>query len=85
MPSPISAIELLADRPDLAAGWAELHWREWGGRAFLSRSSPSALMAACSAASASMSSIWRSGATARHGSSAQLSGRIGAARASGRR
>jgi GNAT superfamily N-acetyltransferase len=21
---------LLADRPDLAAQWAELHWREWG-------------------------------------------------------
>lgn len=30
MPSPISAITLLADRPDLAVGWAELHWREWG-------------------------------------------------------
>jgi len=26
----IYAITLLADRPDLAAGWAELHWREWG-------------------------------------------------------
>lgn len=25
------AITLLADRPDLASGWAELHWREWGG------------------------------------------------------
>lgn len=24
-------IILLADRPDLAAKWAELHWREWGG------------------------------------------------------
>jgi len=23
-------IVLLADRPELAAGWAELHWREWG-------------------------------------------------------
>ncbi len=23
-------ITMLADRPDLAAGWAELHWREWG-------------------------------------------------------
>src|SRR5215467_7638334 len=22
---------MLADRPDLAVGWAELHWREWGG------------------------------------------------------
>ena len=21
---------LLADRPDLAAKWPELHWREWG-------------------------------------------------------
>jgi len=21
---------MLADRPELAAGWAELHWREWG-------------------------------------------------------
>jgi N-acetylglutamate synthase-like GNAT family acetyltransferase len=30
MTSPIAAITLLADRPDLAAGWAELHWREWG-------------------------------------------------------
>lgn len=26
----ISTITLLADRPDLAAKWAELHWREWG-------------------------------------------------------
>lgn len=26
----ISTIVLLADRPDLAAKWAELHWREWG-------------------------------------------------------
>jgi GNAT superfamily N-acetyltransferase len=25
----IAAITLLADRPELAAGWAELHWREW--------------------------------------------------------
>jgi N-acetylglutamate synthase-like GNAT family acetyltransferase len=24
------AITLLADRPELAVGWAELHWREWG-------------------------------------------------------
>jgi hypothetical protein len=23
-------IHLLADRPDLAGKWAELHWREWG-------------------------------------------------------
>jgi GNAT superfamily N-acetyltransferase len=30
MTSCISAISLLADRPDLAAKWAELHWREWG-------------------------------------------------------
>jgi GNAT superfamily N-acetyltransferase len=30
MTSPLAAIILLADRPDLAAGWAELHWREWG-------------------------------------------------------
>lgn len=30
MTASISAITLLADRPDLAAGWAELHWREWG-------------------------------------------------------
>jgi GNAT superfamily N-acetyltransferase len=25
------AITMLADRPELAVGWAELHWREWGG------------------------------------------------------
>jgi GNAT superfamily N-acetyltransferase len=30
MPSSISAFTLLADRPDLATQWAELHWREWG-------------------------------------------------------
>jgi N-acetylglutamate synthase-like GNAT family acetyltransferase len=30
MPAPVFAITLLADRPDLAARWAELHWREWG-------------------------------------------------------
>lgn len=30
MSLPISAFTLLADRPDLAAQWAELHWREWG-------------------------------------------------------
>ncbi|MEO7000343.1 MAG: GNAT family N-acetyltransferase [Ktedonobacterales bacterium] len=30
MTAPIATITLLADRPDLAAGWAELHWREWG-------------------------------------------------------
>ena len=23
-------IVMLADRPELAAGWAKLHWREWG-------------------------------------------------------
>ena len=28
--SSIAAITLLADRPDLAVRWAELHWREWG-------------------------------------------------------
>lgn len=33
MTSSISAITLLADRPDLAAKWAELHWREWGNEA----------------------------------------------------
>ena len=26
----IAKITLLADRPDLAAQWAKLHWREWG-------------------------------------------------------
>lgn len=30
MTSSVFAITLLADRPDLAAKWAELHWREWG-------------------------------------------------------
>jgi len=30
MLSLLSRIILLADRPDLAAAWAELHWREWG-------------------------------------------------------
>ncbi|HEU5438052.1 MAG TPA: GNAT family N-acetyltransferase [Ktedonobacterales bacterium] len=30
MAQTISAITLLADRPELAVGWAELHWREWG-------------------------------------------------------
>jgi GNAT superfamily N-acetyltransferase len=30
MPSSVATITLLADRPDLAARWAELHWREWG-------------------------------------------------------
>lgn len=30
MSSPAFTITLLADRPDLAAGWAEMHWREWG-------------------------------------------------------
>jgi GNAT superfamily N-acetyltransferase len=30
MTATISAITLLADRPELAVGWAELHWREWG-------------------------------------------------------
>lgn len=30
MSSSISTITLLTDRPDLAARWAELHWREWG-------------------------------------------------------
>lgn len=29
MSAPLT-IHLLADQPDLAAGWAELHWREWG-------------------------------------------------------
>jgi len=28
--SSIAAITLLADRPDLAVRWAELHWWEWG-------------------------------------------------------
>lgn len=27
---PDYAIVLLADEPDLAVGWATLHWREWG-------------------------------------------------------
>jgi GNAT superfamily N-acetyltransferase len=30
MTSSTIAIMMLADRPELAAGWAELHWREWG-------------------------------------------------------
>jgi GNAT superfamily N-acetyltransferase len=30
MTASIATITLLADRPDLAAKWAELHWREWG-------------------------------------------------------
>jgi GNAT superfamily N-acetyltransferase len=30
MTASISAIHLLADRPDLAGKWAQLHWREWG-------------------------------------------------------
>lgn len=30
MTASIVTITLLADRPDLAAPWAELHWREWG-------------------------------------------------------
>jgi GNAT superfamily N-acetyltransferase len=30
MTASIPTIILLADRPDLAAKWAELHWREWG-------------------------------------------------------
>jgi GNAT superfamily N-acetyltransferase len=30
MTTSIAQITLLADRPDLAAAWAELHWREWG-------------------------------------------------------
>jgi len=30
MNSSIFNIILLADRPDLATKWAELHWREWG-------------------------------------------------------
>lgn len=28
--SSIATITLLADRPELAAAWAELHWRAWG-------------------------------------------------------
>src|SRR5579884_1860803 len=31
MTSPIAEIMLLADRPELAVGWAGLHLREWGG------------------------------------------------------
>lgn len=30
MAQPYSSIILLADRPELATDWAELHWREWG-------------------------------------------------------
>ncbi len=30
MTTPTVEVVLLADRPDLAAKWAELHWREWG-------------------------------------------------------
>lgn len=30
MTSSLAGITLLADRPDLATEWAELHWREWG-------------------------------------------------------
>ena len=30
MMTPIATITMLADRPELAAGWAELHWQEWG-------------------------------------------------------
>jgi len=30
MTTPAITVVLLADRPDLAAKWAELHWREWG-------------------------------------------------------
>ena len=38
MTASIAMITLLADRPDLAATWAELHWREWGmGRALPGR------------------------------------------------
>lgn len=31
MTSPVREITLLADRTELAAHWAELHWREWSG------------------------------------------------------